>query len=31
VVDQAIDHGRGHGRVAEDFAPAPERLVGSER
>ena len=29
-VDQAIDHRRGHCGVAEDLAPAPERLVGSD-
>src|SRR3954464_1303327 len=30
VVDQAVDHGGGYDVVAEDLAPAPERLVGGD-
>src|SRR5947209_6708741 len=30
VVDEAVDHGRGYDVVAEDLAPAPERLVGGD-
>src|SRR3984957_19972912 len=30
VVDEAVDHGGGDGVVAEDLAPAAERLVGRD-
>ena len=30
VVDQAVDHGRGHHGVAEHLAPATELLVGGD-
>ena len=30
VVDQAVDHGGGHGGVAEHLAPASEGLVGGD-
>ena len=30
VVDEAVDHGGGDGGVAEDLAPAAERLVGGD-
>ena len=30
VVDEPVDHGGGDDVVAEDFAPAAERLVGGD-
>jgi hypothetical protein len=27
VVDEAVDHGRRHGGIGEDFAPVTERLI----